>query len=206
VSAIHRLFEFTAVYRAWQAPFAERKFVPVRRHNDLSRVRRVLDVGCGPGTNTHWFAANDYLGVDINPAYIADAQRRTGRSFLVADVTTYEVDPAERFDFIFLNSLLHHIDTASVRRLLAHLATLLTDDGYVHILDLVRPATPSIGRTLADWDRGQYPRPLAEWESLFGEAFQPVLVEPYPLGAAGLTLWNMLYFKGRRRDVRRSAG
>src|SRR5271154_4657131 len=158
MSIVHQLFEYTAVYRAWQAPFAERKFAPVRQHNDLSHVRRVLDVGCGPGTNTHWFAANEYLGIDINPEYIADARRRTGRTFIVADVTTYVVDPSERFDFIFLNSLLHHIDTDSVRRLLAHLATLLTDDGYIHILDLVLPPEPSIGRFLAEADRGDYPR------------------------------------------------
>jgi SAM-dependent methyltransferase len=199
VSAVHRLLELTPVYRAWQAPFAERKFAPVRQHTDLARVRRVLDVGCGPGTNTHWFAAHDYLGVDINPGYIEDARRRTGRRFLVADVTTYQVDPSERFDFIFLNSLLHHIDTASVRRLLANLATLLTDDGYIHILDLVLPPQLSIGRLLAKWDRGGYPRPLEEWRALFSEPFAPVLWKPYSVGRLGLTLWNMVYFKGRRR-------
>ena len=198
MSVVHKLFEYTAVYRAWQAPFAERKFAPIRRLNDLSRVRRVLDVGCGPGTNTHWFASADYVGIDVNPAYIADARRRTGRTFIVADVTTYVVDPSERFDFIFLNSLLHHIDEESVRRLLAHLATLLTDDGHVHILDLVRPDPPTIARFLADWDRGDHPRPLAEWTSLFTQAFEPVCLEPYPLDGLGVTLWNMVYFKGRR--------
>lgn len=199
MSAVHRLLEFTPVYRAWQAPFAERKFAPVRQHTDLASVRRVLDVGCGPGTNTHWFAAHDYLGVDINPGYIEDARRRTGRRFLVADVTTYQVDPHERFDFIFLNSLLHHIDTPSVRRLLANLATLLTDDGSIHILDLVLPPRMSIPRLLAKWDRGTYARPLDEWVGLFTEQFEPVLCEPFALGRFGLSLWSMVYFKGRRR-------
>jgi SAM-dependent methyltransferase len=199
VRPAHRLFERTAVYRAWQAPFAERKFAPVLLHNDLSRVRRVLDVGCGPGTNTHWFAGRDYLGIDINPEYIADARRRTGRPFVVADVTTYTVDPSERFDFILINSLLHHIDTASVRRLLGHLATLLADDGHVHILDLVLPPRPSIGRAVALWDRGEYPRPLVDWKDIFGQFFEPTLIEPFVLGTFGVTLWNMVYFKGRRR-------
>ncbi len=196
---LRRLLEQSLVYRAWQAPFAERKFAPVLAHNDLGSVRRVLDVGCGPGTNTHHFAGCDYLGIDINPGYVADARRRYEREYVVADVTTYAVDPGRRFDFIIANSLFHHIETLAVRRILAHLATLLTEGGHVHILDLVLPDRPSIGRLVARWDRGKYPRPLAEWRELFSEFLDPVTVIPYPLGAVGMTLWNMVYFKGRAR-------
>jgi SAM-dependent methyltransferase len=191
--------EHSLVYRLWQAPFANRKFAPIRAHNDLRTVRRVLDVGCGPGTNTPYFAGADYLGIDINPDYIADARRRHQREYVVADVTTYAVDPSNRFDFIIVNSLLHHIATPDVRRILAHLATLLTDDGHIHVLDLVMPDRPSIGRLLARADRGEHPRPLDAWRALLAEHFDPVVVEPYPLGAGGVTLWHMLYFKGRRR-------
>jgi SAM-dependent methyltransferase len=194
-----RLMENTLAYRVWQAPFAEQKLAPLYAHNDVARARRVLDVGCGPGTNTAHFAHADYLGIDFNPAYIEDARARHGREFVVADVTKYEVAPDQRFDLILANSLFHHIDTASTRRILAHLATLLSDDGHVHILDLVLPAGPSISRFLARADRGEFPRPLEEWRALFTSAFEPVVFEPYPLGAAGLTLWNMIYFKGRAR-------
>jgi SAM-dependent methyltransferase len=168
-------------------------------HNDLRSVRRVLDVGCGPGTNTRHFPSSDYLGIDMNPAYIADAKRRHRREYIVADVTTYSVDPGGRFDFIIANSLFHHIDTPAVRRILAQLATLLAEDGYVHVLDLVLPEGPSIGRTLARWDRGAYPRALEEWRTLFSEFFEPTVFAPYPLGMFGVTLWNMVYFKGRPR-------
>jgi SAM-dependent methyltransferase len=195
-----RLMEFTFAYRLWQAPFAERKLAPLYAHNDVSRARRVLDVGCGPGTNTHHFAGADYLGLDFNPAYIESARKRHGREFVVADVTKYEVARDQRFDLILANSLFHHIDTANTRRILAHLATLLSDDGHVHIFDLVLPAEPSVARFVARMDRGDYPRPLEEWRTIFTEAFEPVVFEPYPLGAAGTTLWNMIYFKGRARQ------
>jgi SAM-dependent methyltransferase len=194
-----RLMEHTIAYRVWQAPFAERKLAPLFAHNDVPRARRVLDVGCGPGTNTHHFAGADYLGVDVNPAYIESARRRHGREFIVADVTKYEVPPDRRFDLILANSLFHHIDDASTRRILAHLATLLSHDGCVHIFDLVLPDRPSISRFLARADRGDHPRPLDEWRDLFTSAFEPVVFEPYPLGAGGVTLWNMVYFKGRAR-------
>jgi SAM-dependent methyltransferase len=189
--------ENTLAYRVWQAPFAERKLAPLFAYNDVAAARRVLDVGCGPGTNTHHFAGADYLGVDFNPAYIESARRRHGRQFVVADVTTYQVPAEQRFDLILANSLFHHIDDTATRRILAHLATLLSDDGHIHIMDLVLPSTPSVSRFLARADRGDYPRPLEAWRELFTRAFEPVVFEPYPLGAGGVTLWNMVYFKGR---------
>ena len=194
-----RVMEHTLAYRVWQAPFAERKLAPLFAHNDIPRVRRVLDVGCGPGTNTSHFAHADYLGIDFNPAYITSARQRHGREFIVADVTTYEVTPERRFDLILANSLFHHIDTANTERILAHLSTLLSEDGHIHVLDLVLPPRPSIARFLARADRGDYPRPLEEWRDLFTRAFEPVVFEPYSLGVAGTTLWSMIYFKGRAR-------
>jgi SAM-dependent methyltransferase len=185
------------IYRLWIAPFAEQKLRPVRTHNDFGRIRRVLDVGCGPGTNTRHFAAAGYLGIDINPEYIASARRRHRRDFIAADVTTYEVPSDKRFDFILINSFLHHLDTPDVVRILTHLRGLLTDDGHIHILELVLPADRSVARFLAQHDRGDYARPLAEWRALLGGLFHPVVAEPYALRGFGFTLWNMFYFKGR---------
>jgi SAM-dependent methyltransferase len=197
--AVAGVMERVTAYRLWQAPFAEKKLAPLRRHNDLSSIGRVLDVGCGPGTNARHFASADYLGVDINPAYVEYARRIYGNRFEVADVTQDAALGASRFDFILMNSLLHHLETQDVRRLLSRLNSLLADGGHVHILDLVLPETSGLPRTLARWDRGDHPRPLEEWRALFTEGFQPVLFEPYPLRAFGVTLWSMVYFKGRRR-------
>jgi hypothetical protein len=71
-------------------------------------------------------------------------------------------------------------------------------------LDLVLPPERfSISRLLARLDRGGFARPLGEWRTLFGDAFDVVEFELYPLGAAGVTLWNMVYCKGRspQRDT-----
>jgi SAM-dependent methyltransferase len=194
-----RVLEQPFVYRWWQAPFAERKLAPLTRQGALRDVRRVLDVGCGPGTNARHFTHAEYVGIDINPRYIESAQRRFKGKFLVADVTTFTAAPDERFDCILVNSLLHHIPNREVRRLLAHLATLLTEDGAIHILELVLPPRPSIARALARLDRGDYPRPLAEWELLCSAHFDTVVCTPYPLGAFGISLWDMIYYQGRRR-------
>ncbi len=199
MKSLSRLMERALLYRLWQMPFAERKLAPVLRHNDLSAARRVLDVGCGPGTNAAHFAYADYVGLDNNPEYIAWARQRHRGRFLVADVCRETSLAGSGFDFVLVNSVFHHIATPSVRTILAHLAGLLTDGGHVHILDLIMPERPGLPRLLARWDRGEFPRPLPEWQALFSEAFEPVLLEPYPLALAGLTLWNMVYFKGRRK-------
>ena len=187
-------------YRVWQSPFAAAKFEPILRHNNLSRVQRVLDVGCGPGTNARLFEGRDYLGLDLNEDYVQQARQRTGMQFEVADVCSYQADEASKFDFVLMNSLLHHIDDESTRRILKQLTHQLTPDGNIHILDLVLPANRCLSRSLALADRGDYPRPLEKWYELFTEHFDKVLFEPYPLKMCGLTMWSMVYFKGRPRQ------
>lgn len=194
-----RIMDWSVAYRLWMAPVAEKKLAPIYAHNDLGAVRRVLDVGCGPGTNTRHFAHTDYLGIDYHPGYVAYARRRYRRNFIVADITTYTVPAAERFDFVLLNSLLHHVDTPAGHRILSHLSTCLTEDGHVHILDLVLPEHRSVARWLARCDRGEFPRPVDVWHRMFTTSFEAVVFEPYVITGLGVPLWHMIYFKGRPR-------
>lgn len=200
MNAPYRILEYSTIYRIWQRPFARMKLRPVLEENDLSRVKRVLDAGCGPGINTRCFDRSTYIGVDINKRYVASARMRHSRSFVVADVTRSPFREGE-FDFILLNSLLHHLRDDEVNHLLGHLAELLAEDGYIHVLDLVLPERPSPARRLARWDRGRYPRSLSRWRQLFSDHFEIVLHQPYPLGMASVTLWSMVYLKGRRRRI-----
>ncbi len=186
------------VYRLWQAPFAEQKLAPLWRYNRREDVRRVLDVGCGPGTNAPHFRDHEYLGLDINPEYVEQARRRYGMDFQVADVTAWRVRE-HAYDFILVNSFFHHVDTGDADRILAHLATLLTEGGHIHVLDLVLPDRASPARALALADRGDFPRPPAEWRELFGRHFEERVFEPYDLGIPGIPLWKMVYFKGSPR-------
>ncbi|MGA8504519.1 MAG: class I SAM-dependent methyltransferase [Candidatus Sulfotelmatobacter sp.] len=199
MTLLEGVLERSSVYRLWQAPFAEQKFAPVRAYNDLRRVRRVLDVGCGPGTNARHFGEADYLGIDFNKRYIESARRRHKRDFLVADVRYYRPAPGVGFDFILANSFLHHLNTEDMLGILSHLRSLLTGDGHVHALELVMPEDRSIARRLARWDRGHFARPPEEWRTIFSQHFEPVLFEFYPVTMMGTTLWNMVYFKGKPR-------
>ena len=196
MKSLESIMNWPLVYKLWMAPQAERKFAPIARHNDLSRVRRVLDVGCGPGTNTHHFSSAEYLGIDWSQRYIRDARHRHNRQFLVADVSEYFVPPDQRFDFILLNSLIHHIDAAASRRILSHLNGLLTSDGSIHIVELVLPKAATLARAMARADRGKFPRGLDGWRKVFTEFFDEAVFEPFDLKYCGVTVWNLVYFKG----------
>lgn len=195
---VRHLMEHPTAYRLWQAPFAGRKLAPFLGHVDPARLSRVLDVGCGPGTNTRHFLHCDYLGIDINPAYVESAERRFGPRFKVADVRQLGLNAEGGFDCILVNSILHHLSDEAVDNLLAHLATMLATTGVVHVLDLILPERASLARFLARMDRGSHPRPLAEWQALLSRRLSLKVFEPYPVGVGGVVMWSMLYCQGTR--------
>jgi SAM-dependent methyltransferase len=198
MSGLANLFENTLAYRLLQAPFAEDKLAPLWRHVDAAKVRRVFDVGCGPGTNAAHFSSADYVGIDLNPGYIESARRRFRGTFEVVDVVKDPL-PARENDLVLVNSLMHHLDDGAVSALLRKLRATLAPDGRLHVLDLVLPDERGIARTLARLDRGDFARPVAEWRRLLGAEYDEVVFERYPLRFLGATLWNMFYFQGKPR-------
>lgn len=194
-----RAFEHPLVYRTLQAPFHERKLEPFLRRLHRHPTMRVLDVGCGPGTNAAHFRDVLYTGIDINPDYIANAQHRFPGRFLVGDVTDAAVLPADQFDCVLLNSLMHHLDDAAVDGLLGRLGRLVAPGGAIHVLDLVLPEHWSPARLLARLDRGRHARPIAQWKTHFERAMHIETLEQYALGLPGLALWQMVYCAGRSR-------
>ena len=195
---VNSLLERPFAYRLWQAAFADRKVRPMLVHIPRRHDARVLDVGCGPGTNSRYFAPKGYVGIDINPRYIADAGRRHGGKFIAADVTTYPFEESG-FDAIIVNSLLHHLTDEEVNRLLERVSKLVGRDGRVHILELEVPERRSVASLLVRLDRGKYARSHGAWMAIFEKYFEPKLVQRFVLGVPMLPLWHMIYFNGASR-------
>jgi SAM-dependent methyltransferase len=205
MSTLDLIMRQPLVYRLWMAPFAEKKFAPIAARNNMRLIRRVLDVGCGPGTNAPHFSATDYLGIDVNPQYIHDAESRYGTigeriRFGAQDAATFTLPPSERFDFVLVNSFLHHVDDPIATSILANLNNLLTPDGHVHIIELILPDSTSLPRFMARADRGNFPRPVETWRNMFERFFEPVDFVPFDVGLSDFCIWKMVYFKGRPKS------
>ncbi len=190
------LMDSTLAYRLWQAPFADAKLRPFLASADLASAKRVLDIGCGPGTNAAHFAHLDYTGIDISEGYIADARARHRGEFRVADVSTVDHTTIRPADLILVNSLLHHLGEDETNRTLGSLTHLLAPGGTVHILDLVLPDHWSPARLLARMDRGRFARPVEAWRRIFRSHFEEREFTPYRFAGG---LWSMVYFRGAAR-------
>jgi SAM-dependent methyltransferase len=191
---VESILEHPGVYTAWQAPFVAQKFAPLERRLAVLPVRRVLDVGCGPGTNASRFGDAEYVGVDLNEDYLRIARSKYVGRFVKADLGSSDLPPIGTFDTILINSVLHHLSDEAAVRILRQLQHLLTADGRVHVLELVMPARPSLAALMARLDRGRYARSLDVWRAMFTDHFEAVEFEPYCYAGG---LWSMVYFQGR---------
>jgi SAM-dependent methyltransferase len=196
-SVFDRVMEQPWVYRLWQAPFADHKFEPVQRYLDRKPARRVLDVGCGPGTNAPRFGGAEYVGIDINEQYLEVGRARHPGTFVQADLSTADLSHLGTFDVVLVNSFLHHLTDEGVEHVLCRIPRLLATDGRVHILELVLPDKLSVAGVMARLDRGRYARSVERWQTMFERHFEPLVVQPYMLGKC---LWAMLYFQGKARQ------
>jgi SAM-dependent methyltransferase len=161
---VDRALEVPVVYRAWQAFHNREKLAYVSSRIAPRPGLRVVELGCGPGTNVHLFSGCRYTGIDINPEYIATARRLyPEHEFVCADLRDYDFASVP-YDWVLVNSFLHHLDDADVRATLASIARISA--ARVLVLELVLPARPSVARMLARMDRGRFARSLDAWRNL----------------------------------------
>ena len=143
-----------------------------------------LDLGCGTGFLRDYLPGEDYLGVDINPNYIAAAVRKRGVFFQVGNALEIGSLP-RRFDRIACMGLFHHLDEREARQALAQCDQVLAPGGEMFIFDALWPTGINpVGTMLRRSDNGAFIRTLPEWGKLFGSVMDvPVLraVGQWPL-------------------------
>jgi SAM-dependent methyltransferase len=146
----------------------------VREHVRPKPGTRVLDLGCGPGELVKYLGDVEYVGIDIDPTYIAHARRVHGEraDFRVGNVA--ELDPDLReFDVVVAFGVLHHLDDVGAARLVEGAAEALKQDGRLVTVDpTLTPAQSRAARWVILADRGHYVRTPREYERLAAPLFE----------------------------------
>lgn len=124
----------------------------------LRRTGIALDLGCGPGDISIRFS-RAFPGwtvdaVDGSPAMLELGHQAAARAGLESRVRFHEVvipsgpPPHRCYDLVFSNSLLHHLgDPAS---LWSSARGWAAADGFLFVMDLIRPESPDRVRELVD--------------------------------------------------------
>lgn len=189
---IDRALEIPIVYQSWQAFHDREKLEYVASRIAPRPGLKVLELGCGPGTNAPLFRDCEYVGIDINPSYIAKAQRLFPQhTFVTADVLTHDF-ASVAYDWILVNSFLHHLDDHQVAAIFASIARIRA--GRVLILDLVLPPEPSVARLMARLDRGEFARPIEAWRALLPKSFGLREEMPVRIRRGGVQLYELIGF------------
>jgi SAM-dependent methyltransferase len=184
---LFRSLEFPAVYLFLQnilgGVSARKRFVDeyVRPFSGA----RVLDAGCGTGLLLVYLPQGvDYIGFDLNPAYIDHARRRHGTRgrFICArageprDRDGQSLDDSDGdFDLVVALALLHHLDDDAAAGLLRDAAGVLRPGGaFVSIDAVFHPGQGFVSCALARADRGASVRTPEAYRRLIGQHFNDV--------------------------------
>ena len=140
---------------------------------------KVLDLGCGYGSISQYFHSDvEYLGIDLNESYIAEARKqfkRPNSDFIVGDISDSEVLNRGPFDLVFVTGVLHHLSSAQVGTICKASSKLVSRSGrFVAIEPVFSPDQGIIARLIIASDRGRYVRDVEGYESLLSLGFENV--------------------------------
>src|SRR5262249_8543429 len=122
---------------------------------------RLLDIGCGTASLLDDLPADvDYVGFDVNPAYIEAARRRYHErgSFFCAAIGDNESEwiQSRPFDFVVAKSVLHHLSYADADRVVITARRMLRPGGcFVSSDNVFYERQPWVSRALTALDRGR---------------------------------------------------
>ena len=104
--------------------------------NYYQRGQKVLDFGCGIGSNSKLFHSDDYIGVEVDESRVISSRiKYPNKRFEQISFISTEDDriPFENdsFDLVFISLCLHHIDSTTCKLLLKEFSRVLNHNGRV---------------------------------------------------------------------------
>lgn len=169
-----------ALYQAYQnvGGFFGARVRAVADYLTLCSGMRIIDIGCGPGyILRHLPRGIDYVGFDIDQAYIEHARRSFGHLGKF-HCRYFDAAAASEFagaDIVMMNGVLHHIADEELSSTLANVRNALKSDGVLFTLDgCYREGQSRIAKWLLDNDRGKFVRDRDGYDHVLSGAFNKV--------------------------------
>jgi SAM-dependent methyltransferase len=150
----------------------------IRNHVRAKAGDKIVDIGCGPAQILPWLPPVEYLGLDVNSACIASAERRyAGKgTFVVGDPRSLWDDPRFRnADIVMGLGILHHLDDDEALHCLRFAHGALKSGGrFVCFEACWVPGQGFLSRYIMSKDRGQNIRTEQMYRQLVGSVFKNV--------------------------------
>ena len=160
---------------------------------------KIIDIGCGPGQIFPWLPSVNYLGLDINPSYIAAANKNYGNkaTFVTGDVeTVWNDDRFRSADIVIGLGILHHLDDAQASRCIQFAHRCLKERGRFVCLEASWLKDQGfLSRYIMSRDRGQHIRTQESYRDLVLPFFGPLIwfvAGLFGIGAALATRFGAL--------------
>jgi SAM-dependent methyltransferase len=142
---------------------------------------KILDIGCGTADILLHLPRVEYVGIDVNQAYIRHAKNRfRGRGiFLSAKIDREMIQEfsLSEFDIALATGVVHHLNDDEAMQLFEVASAVLKPGGRLITLDGCYVKEQSlITRFILSRDRGKYVRTKDEYLSLASKSFKNIQV------------------------------
>jgi len=150
----------------------------IQNHARARPGDKVIDIGCGPAQALQSLPDVEYLGLDIDPDYIAFARRTYGDkgTFVVGDTRFLRGD--WRFkdaDIVIAIAVLHHLDDEDAADCIQFAYDALKRGGRLICHDACWiPNQGALSRYIMSTDRGRNIRTEQQYRQLAGNIFRNV--------------------------------
>ena len=191
---IETILKIPLVYYIWDRPFNQQKNRIIQKVLPQRKDISILDIGCGPGSNTEMFLSCQYTGIDLNSAYIDHAQKKFPNcQFFNQDATQMKL-PAKSFDLVLINGFFHHIPDETINNIITESISVLKDQGRILIFDpIIPPTNNTLQNMLMKLDRGKFFRSETQLKELFDSTFETETKGLFPFKLFGLiTGWQVM--------------
>ena len=168
------------LYNAFQAAVGA---TALRRRLIQNHVRaksgdKVIDIGCGSALALQWLPEAQYIGLDINPDYIAFARRTYGSkgTFVVGDARSLRADSRfQNADIVMVLGVLHHLDDQDAADCIQFAHDALKPNGrFVCHEACWVPNQGAVSKYIMGSDRGRNIRTEQQYRELAAKVFRSV--------------------------------